>query len=141
MERQASAMKQPVLLCYNLEKEKYGKVRLVAMRFKIRMRPVSREEYGQPLAALCGGEGDAASPGAEPFQDEMLVMAYFPQTLVMQFLQALRKTGAAPAALKAVLTPANAGWSSTALHGELCKERQALENGGRAVHAADAPQP
>ena len=140
MERQASALKQPVLLCYNLEKEKYGKIRLAAMRFKIRMRPVSQEEYGQPLAALCGGEGGAASPGVEPFQDEMLVMAYFPQVLVTQLLQALRKAGAA-IALKAVLTPTNAAWSSLTLHGELCKERQALESGAQGAHGAGPRQP
>lgn len=140
MERQASAMKQPVLLCYNLEKEKYGKVRLAAMRFKVRVRPVGREEYACPLGALCDGKEPAQADAAGSFQDEMLVMAYFPQVLVTQLLQALRKAGAA-IALKAVLTPTNAAWSSLTLHGELCKERQALESGAQGAHGAGPRQP
>lgn len=133
-------MKQPVLLCYNLEKEKYGKVRLAAMRFKVRVRPVGREEYACPLVALCDGKEPAQADAAGSFQDEMLVMAYFPQVLVTQFLQALRKAGAA-IALKAVLTPTNAAWSSLTLHGELCKERQALESGAQGAHGAGPRQP
>ena len=49
-------MKQAVLLCYNLKPEKAQKIRLAAMRLKIRVRPIAREEYGQTLAALCGLE-------------------------------------------------------------------------------------
>ena len=140
MERKASAMKQPVLLCYNLEKEKAAKIRLAAMRFRIRVRPVSTEEYERPLNELCSVEALPQTDAFGAFQDEMLVMAYFPQALVMQFLQALRKAGVAPVALKAVLTPTNAGWSSVALHTELCKEREAFESGGQAAHAQETQQ-
>mgnify|MGYP001566440801 FL=1 len=37
-------MKQPVLLCYNLSGEKMQKIRLAAMRLKIRVRPVEKDE-------------------------------------------------------------------------------------------------
>ena len=69
-------MKQPVLLCYNLSGEKMQKIRLAAMRLKIRVRPVEKDEYAQTVAALCGLEekADAAYVGAG-FEDEMLVMA------------------------------------------------------------------
>ena len=72
-------MKQPVLLCYNLSGEKMQKIRLAAMRLKIRVRPVEKDEYAQTVAALCGleEETDAAYVGAG-FEDEMLVMANFP---------------------------------------------------------------
>ena len=40
-------MKQPVLLCYNLSGEKMQKIRLAAMRLKIRVRPVEKDEYAQ----------------------------------------------------------------------------------------------
>lgn len=72
-------MKQPVLLCYNLSGEKMQKIRLAAMRLKIRVRPVEKDEYAQTVAALCGLEEktDAAYVAAG-FEDEMLVMANFP---------------------------------------------------------------
>ena len=72
-------MKQPVLLCYNLTGEKMQKIRLAAMRLKIRVRPVEKAEYAQTIAALCGAEDarEAAYTGAG-FEDEMLVMANFP---------------------------------------------------------------
>ena len=38
-------MKQPVLLCYNLTGEKMQKIRLAAMRLKIRVRPVEKAEF------------------------------------------------------------------------------------------------
>ena len=49
-------MKQPVLLCYNLTGEKMQKIRLAAMRLKIRVRPVEKAEYAQTIAALCGAD-------------------------------------------------------------------------------------
>ena len=49
-------MKQPVLLCYNLTGEKMQKIRLAAMRLKIRVRPVEKAEYAQTIVALCGAE-------------------------------------------------------------------------------------
>ena len=66
-------MKQPVLLCYNLSGEKMQKIRLAAMRLKIRVRPVEKDEYAQTVAALCGLEEktDAAYVGAG-FEDEIL---------------------------------------------------------------------
>ena len=69
-------MRQPVLLCYNLKDESFRKVRLAAMRFKIRIRPVSPSEYGETLAALCGMEPPAGPPAPGTFADEMLVMAH-----------------------------------------------------------------
>ena len=50
------SMKQAVLLCYNLTGEKMQKIRLAAMRLKIRVRPVEKAEYAQTIAALCGAD-------------------------------------------------------------------------------------
>ena len=69
-------MRQPVLLCYNLREEVFKKVRLAAMRFKIRVRPVSPSEYGETLAALCGMEPPKGVPAPGDFEDAMLVMAH-----------------------------------------------------------------
>lgn len=128
-------MKQAVLLCYNLAPEKAQKIRLAAMRLKIRVRPVAKEEYGQTLAALCGMEEttDAAYGGAG-FEDEMLVMANFPAAMMNTFLGLFRRMGIAPVALKAILTPTNAQWDSEKLHAEIASEHEAMMKGSGAAH-------
>lgn len=89
-------MRQPVLLCYNLKDESFRKVRLAAMRFKIRIRPVPPAEYGETLAALCGMEPPAGLPAPGTFADEMLVMAHLSSLQASQFLQSLRRLGVPP---------------------------------------------
>lgn len=131
-------MKQPVLLCYNLSGEKMQKIRLAAMRLKIRVRPVEKDEYAQTVAALCGLEEktDAAYVGAG-FEDEMLVMANFPAGMMNVFLGLFRRMGIAPVALKAMLTPTNAAWDSEKLHAEIAGEHQAMMNGKEKRHQPD----
>lgn len=131
-------MKQPVLLCYNLSGEKMQKIRLAAMRLKIRVRPVEKDEYAQTVAALCGLEEktDAAYEGAG-FEDEMLVMANFPAGMMNAFLGLFRRMGIAPVALKAMLTPTNAAWNSEKLHAEIAGEHQAMMNGKEKRHQPD----
>ena len=131
-------MKQPVLLCYNLSGEKMQKIRLAAMRLKIRVRPVEKDEYAQTVAALCGLEEktDAAYVGAG-FEDEMLVMANFPAGMMNAFLGLFRRMGSAPVALKAMLTPTNAAWDSEKLHAEIAGEHQAMMNGKEKRHQPD----
>lgn len=131
-------MKQPVLLCYNLSGEKMQKIRLAAMRLKIRVRPVEKDEYAQTVAALCGLEEktDAVYVGAG-FEDEMLVMANFPAGMMNAFLGLFRRMGIAPVALKAMLTPTNAAWNSEKLHAEIAGEHQAMMNGKEKRHQPD----
>lgn len=131
-------MKQSVLLCYNLSGEKMQKIRLAAMRLKIRVRPVEKDEYAQTVAALCGLEEktDAAYVGAG-FEDEMLVMANFPAGMMNAFLGLFRRMGIAPVALKAMLTPTNAAWNSEKLHAEIAGEHQAMMNGKEKRHQPD----
>lgn len=131
-------MKQSVLLCYNLSGEKMQKIRLAAMRLKIRVRPVEEDEYAQTVAALCGLEEktDAAYVGAG-FEDEMLVMANFPAGMMNAFLGLFRRMGIAPVALKAMLTPTNAAWDSEKLHAEIAGEHQAMMNGKEKRHQPD----
>ena len=129
-------MRQPVLLCYNLKDDAFKIVRLAAMRFKIRVRPVPRSEYGETLAALCGMEPPKGLPVPGDFEDTMLVMAHLSSLQASQFLQALRRLGVPPIALKAMLTPTNSAWNSFTLHSELSSEHAALEAGKQAVHPA-----
>ena len=126
-------MKPPVLLTYNLQGECAAKTRLVAMRFRVRVRNVSPLEYGRTLEALIENAPETDGTG-EPFAEEMLVMANFPAPLVQAFLQGLRRAGVRPGGLKAVLTPTNAQWDSLALYTELCREREAIAQGAASVH-------
>ncbi len=120
-------MKPPVLLCFNLPAEKAAKIRLLAMRLGVRVRPVEPTELGETLAVLCGWEPPAgAVDQVEPFGDEMLVLANFSGTQLNEFLGGFRRGQIPPVALKAVLTDTNLHWSAAALHGELAQEHQAL---------------
>lgn len=126
-------MKPPVLLTYNLHGERAAKIRMAAMRFRVRLRAVERREYARPLAELVenGPDGDW---NGKAFDEEMLVMAHFPPALVQAFLQGLRRAGVRPGGLKAVLTPTNAQWDSLALYTELCREREAISQGAASMH-------
>ena len=126
-------MKPPVLLTYNLYGDRAAKIRLVAMRFRIRVRGVLAAEYDRPVGELVDTAPGGTWEGAA-FSDEMLVMAHFPAPLLQAFLQGMRRAGVRPVALKAVLTPTNAAWDSNALHAELCKEREAISAGSASVH-------
>ncbi len=123
-------MRQPVLLCYNLQGVRAQGIQAAAMHLKVRLRPVNKGEYGLPLSVLCGMEGTQDAPSeqmpTEDFDDEMLVMAFFPRDLVSLFLQTLRRMNVKPVALKAVLTQTNASWNSGKLHSELSREHDAL---------------
>lgn len=128
-------MKQPVLLCYNLSGERARGVRMAAMRLKVRVREVRKDEYALPVGSLCGLEGlQGTQETAGDFSDEMLVMAFFPAGMMNLFLQTMRRTGAGYIALKAVLTETNAQWDSLRLHAELSREREALAAGATSAH-------
>lgn len=133
-------MKSPVLLCFNIPAEKASKLRLICMRFGIRFQPVSPEDWGKPLGALCGLEAAAEETTAEPFGEEMLVMALFPAGMAQQFLLALKRAKLPPVPLKAVLTPTNSQWNPAQLYTELCREREALRQGKETAHAQQEPQ-
>ena len=132
-------MKQPVLLCYNLPQESYRKLRLAAMRLKIRVRAVKPWELTQTLEALAGSSQPLAQadPCEGAFADEMLVMAYFPAGMGNAFLRLARQSGVPSIPLKAVLTPTNSQWDSITLHAEISKERAAIEQGLERVHNPD----
>ena len=120
-------MSTPMLLMYNLENEKGSKIKLICLKLRIKIRVVKPEEYLQPLGAVAGLEpGNNSLYQGEGFGDEMLVMVNFANDMLNSFLQEMRKHQLKPVALKAVLTPTNAGWSSIALHDEIKKEHEVM---------------
>ena len=122
-------MQLPAILCYNLPPEREGRLRTLCAIQKIRLRPVSPAEYGKAVGALAGLLPDDGAPQAAiPFQEEMLVLCGFSEAALDAFLRGFRQSGMAPVALKAVLTPSNAAWSSTALCAELRREHETFRH-------------
>ena len=85
----------------------------------VELVPVARTDYNKTLAVLAGLD---AAPGPV-----MIVFCDLEDQLDT-LLPALRKAGAGPECLKAVLTPTNRGWSALTLYAELQRERQAMQS-------------
>ena len=128
-------MAQPLLLTYNLKTGVSAGLYSICRSLGIRVREVDPREYGLPIGALAGIpiKGGASPPEtpAPPFDDEMLVMCHMISTELDAFLQAMRNQGLPRIALKAVLTPVNVLWSSTALHDELTREHCEMQRRNR----------
>lgn len=93
--------------------------------------PVARMDYNKTLAVLAGLDADVAPVmpySGGPLGGRMIVFCGLEDRLD-ELLPALRKAGAGPECLKAVLTPSNRNWSALKLYSELLREHQAL--GGR----------
>ena len=127
-------MNMPLILLYNLDTPKGAKIRRMCLPLGLRTRLVKPEEYGLPLGELVEGTVPETPWTRESFSDEMLVLVNCTGPLLDRFLQGFRRNKIPSVALKAVLTPTNQTWDSTALHGELLRERQAIQE-GQAAHA------
>ena len=127
-------MSTPTVLLYNLDNPRGAKIRKLCLPLGLRTALVPREAYGLPLGELAAGTRPGAPYDGPGFDDEMLVLCDCPGRLLDLLLQSFRRHKVAPVRLKAVLTPTNRGWDSTALHAELCREREAIRAGQAAVH-------
>ena len=123
----------PVLLMYNLDNEKGRLIRAICLRLKIRIQNVNPAEFGQPVGALAGLSPRLDAACESPFADEMLLFVNFSNPLLDRFLTESRKARAS-VALKAVLTPTNAAWTSAQLHNEISREHEAMRAQMASVH-------
>ena len=118
----------PMVLCYNILPEKLGRLRVLALRLGIGVRVVEPEKFGLPVGALAGVmEPPETVEAAEPFADEMLVMAHFRPGMLDAFLNGFRQSRIPPVKLKAMLTETNAAWSAARLHREIRAEHEQME--------------
>lgn len=115
----------PQVLIYNVtDPLRKKRLNMLLLGMKIRAKIIPADLYGQPIGTLAGLKDIPPVPLPEPLPgmtEEMLVMCYFPEALLNRFLPALRKNGLR-IPLKAVLTPANAAWSSYQIYVELMRE-------------------
>ena len=130
-------MNTPTVLLYNLDNPRGAKIRRLCLPLGLRTVLIPKEAYGLPLGELAAGARPEAPYEGAGFDDEMLVLCDCPGRLLDLLLQSFRRHKVAPVRLKAVLTPTNRGWDSTALHAELCREREAIRAGQAAVHPAE----
>ena len=118
----------PMVLCYNLQPEKLGRLRVLALRLGIGVRVVEPDKFGLPVGALAlVTETPETVEAAEPFADEMLVMAHFRPGMLDAFLNGFRQSRIPPVKLKAMLTETNAAWSAARLHREIRAEHEQME--------------
>ena len=118
----------PMVLCYNLQPEKLGRLRVLALRLGIGVRVVEPEKFGLPVGALAGVmEPPETVEEAELFSDEMLVMAHFRPGMLDAFLNGFRQSRIPSVKLKAMLTETNAAWNGARLHREIRAEHEQME--------------
>ena len=132
----------PVILAFNIQPEKLGKLRLLCARIKARLRPVSPAKYALTLGELVAAPAAPGAPAAceSEFSDEMLLMAGLSGAQLNLFLQDFKRFGIAPIPLKAMLTATNSAWTPVQLHAELCAEREAFARGMSAHEATRGRQ-
>lgn len=116
---------------YNLNTAKGRQIRMLCLKLGLQIRNVDREQYMEPVGALAGVQGFELTGEiytGEGFQNEMLVMKGFSNSMLDAFLRGFRTMKIAPVALKAVLTESNCSWNSLELYDELVKEHEAMHS-------------
>ena len=120
-------MRAGTILLYNCSGPEFSKLRQIFAMLRLRMRPVSPEQYHLSLEELAQGKGEAGPAGEETIPEAMLVFCGLNQALLHQVLEVIRVAKLPPIPLKAVLTETNREWDSLRLHQELCKEQAAIQ--------------
>ena len=127
-------MRAGTILLYNCSGPEFSKLRQIFAMLRLRMRPVSPEQYHLSLEELAQGKGEAGPAGEETIPEAMLVFCGLNQALLHQVLEVIRVAKLPPIPLKAVLTETNREWTSLQLYEELKKEREAIAAGEQARH-------
>ena len=119
-------MATETVLMYNCSGPEWAKLRQIFLMLRVRIRPVEADQYGLTLAELLSRSG-AKRGVEEDFSDPMLVFCGLSQGKLDQMLTAMARAQLPRIALKAMLTPTNAGWTSQQLWTELRREHAAME--------------
>ena len=122
------SVSQPTLLCVHMPKERQMRLSFLALSLGVSLREVTEAQQGQPLGALCGLDPLRPLPGPARVEEEMLVMAFFPDPLMDRLLPLLRRD-LGGVRLKAVLTPTNRNWTCGMLYAALTQEAAQFKQG------------
>ena len=119
-------MATETVLMYNCSGPEWAKLRQIFLMLRVRICPVEADQYGLTLAELLSRSGEKRGV-EEDFSDPMLVFCGLSQGKLDQLLTAMARAQLPRIALKAMLTPTNAGWTSQQLWTELRREHAAME--------------
>lgn len=124
------------VLYYNPQKPAYlTRLKGILVQMGVRIRIISDLQTCQKVGFLAGINGFEEQPKAEAqpvIPHEMLVMEGFNATSMDRLFAAMRRAKIPGIALKAVVTPTNAGWTFYELYEELKKEHEQM-TGGKAI--------
>ena len=119
-------MATETVLMYNCSGPEWAKLRQIFLMLRVRICPVEADQYGLTLAELLSRSGEKRGV-EEDFSDPMVVFCGLSQGKLDQLLTAMARAQLPRIALKAMLTPTNAGWTSQQLWTELRREHAAME--------------
>ncbi len=120
---------QETILCYNLNEKRKAEIEKLAKALDIVIKHIKKDDFALPLGVLCGlEENNSKKSSNESFEDEMMVLCFFNDDKFGAFLASFKQNNIKPVALKAVLTPNNAKWSSLTLHKNLLEEHMYFMN-------------
>lgn len=117
------------ILMYNCAGEEWSKLRQLMMLLRLRLRPVTKEQYAISLGELAVGKGNVEEKPytGEGFTEPMIVLCNIHPSQLNPILEVVRRADLPCQPLKAMMTPTNIVWDSVALYEELCREREAME--------------
>lgn len=124
-------MGQKKVLLFHILPNKQNEIKKVCDRLGITVVYVDESRHGQQVGELAGivGFKGKTDPNAKAIQAEMLVFSGMNSADIDQFLAEYKKSGIAPIACKAVVTPDNIFWTAEHLFHELMKEHNHLWHG------------
>ncbi len=121
-------MREIILIAACSDKDRRNKLTRALLPLRIRLKEISKEDYGKPIGFLAGlkelDPGELVWTGEE-LSGELLVMAGLSSQRVDQVLKAIRKSGLS-IPYKAVLTASNQGWNVWELFQEIKKEHEQM---------------
>ncbi len=122
---------QPLLLCVHMDQARIMRLSLTALSLGVRVKEIKENQWGQPLASLCGLMPIMKNPPSVRVTEEMIIFAFFPNALLDQLLSEFKKSRLEPVRLKAVLTEHNQSWNCAQLCAMLGQEAAAFVQNGK----------
>lgn len=129
------------VLMYNCSGPEFSKLKQIFAMLRIRMRPVTPEQYHLSLLELSNGTGEPSAEEQESIPESMLVFCGLGSAFLHQVLEVIRLAKLPPIPLKAVLTETNQSWTTQQLREELLREKEAIAAQMKEKASAGNPKP
>ena len=117
---------EATMLIYGLEGQELKKLKTLSQKKSIRPKLIAPADYGQRVGAFCGVAKRLETLPEVSGVGPMLVFAHVAERQLDAFITELRTARVGLNAIKAILTPTNAGWDAGKLYAELTKERNEM---------------